>query len=237
MFLQLTEENISTLFVDSSVILLLGGVFLETGIMRKRGRTDDKLFFLLLILNILLAIFDIVTYLADEKSFAGARFLNMAGVTAFYIVFILMFMVWYHYCLVRFVYRGGGNGKTHKAFFIPGIVTEILIIINIFTGWIFSVDSNNIYHRGFLFVPMFLVIGYYLVICVVSVSKYRTQVSKEKLMPVWIYIMPFIVGLAVPYIFGGISVTAPGCAISILFTHIGSSTEIAGYEAKGGETA
>ncbi|MCR5055197.1 MAG: hypothetical protein K6A69_10180 [Lachnospiraceae bacterium] len=237
MFLPLTEENISTLFIDGSVIMLLLGVLAETGIMRKRGRADDTLFFMLIILNILMAVFDTITYLADEKSFPGARIFNMAGVTAFYIDFILMFMVWYHYCLVRFAYRGEAVSKSHRVFFIPGLVTEALIIINIFTGWIFSVDENNIYHRGILFIPMYMVIAYFTIICFISIIRYRTNSVKSNLIPIWVYVLPFVMGVIIPFVFGGIGITAPGCAMSIVFTHLGSASELVNYDEKGGPKA
>lgn len=237
MFLPLTEDNISTLLVDGSVLFLLGGVLAETGIMRRRGRDDDKLFFLLLILNMAMAVFDIMTYLADGKDFPGARIFNMGGITAFYITFVMLFMVWYHYCLTRFRGVKHSEGKSARASFLPGLVTEALLIVNLFTGWIFSVDKSNIYHHGVLFVPMFLVIGYYAVLCMAGIVRYRSGREKERLIPVWIFILPLLVGLLVPFYFGGISLTAAGCAMSVVFIHLGSASEMVYYDAEGGEKA
>ena len=235
MFLPITEENISTLLIDGSVIFLLVAVIIETQIMRHRGNADDKLFYRLIVMNIIMAVFDIITYLADEKSFSGARLLNLGGVTAFYIMFVLLFMAWYHYALIRFKKIDSTKEKASKAFFIPGLVMEALIIINIFTGWIFSVDKHNIYHRGFLFIPMFLVLGFYVVLTLNEIVKYRAGTKNDQLIPVWIFVLPLVVGLAVPFYYGGISLTAAGCAMSIVFTHLGSASEIVNYDAEGGD--
>ena len=237
MFLPLTEDNISTLLLDGSVIFLLGGVLAETGIMRRRGRDDDKLFFLLVILNMAMAVFDIITYLADGKDFPGARIFNMGGITAFYIAFVLLFMVWYHYCLTRFRGEERSPGKNVRAFFLPGLLTEVLLFVNLFTGWIFSVDESNTYHHGVLFIPMFLVIGYFAMLCMVAIVRYRSGRKNERLIPVWIFILPLLVGLLVPFYFGGISLTAAGCAMSVVFIHLGSASEMVNYDAEGGEKA
>ncbi len=237
MFLPLTEDNISTLLLDGSVIFLLGGILADTGIMRRRGRDDDKLFFLLVILNMVMAVFDISTYLADGKAFPGARVFNMGGITAFYIVFILMAMVWYHYCLTRFRGEKPGDGKNSRAFFLPGLLTEVLLVINLFTGWFFYVDESNTYHHGVLFVPMFLVIGYFLLLSMIAIVRYRSGGKEGQLIPVWIFILPLLVGLLVPFYFGGISLTAAGCAMSVVFTHLGSAAEMVNYDATGGEKA
>ena len=235
MFLPLTEENISTLLIDGSVLLLLAGVLMETGIMRRRGKDDDKLFFLLVVLNMALAVSDIITYLADRKDFVGARFFNMGGITLFYMIFVLMFMVWYHYCLVRF--RGHDSSKVRgpRAFFLPGIITEVLLLINLFTGWFFSVDESNTYHHGVLFVPLYLVMGYFVALSLISIVRYRAGVEKDKLIPVWIYLLPILIGMVVPFVFGGISLAAIGCAMSVVFTHLGSAAEIVNYDAEGGK--
>ena len=99
---ELTTQNIGTLLLDGSTIFLLIGVLMQSAIMRKRGRQDDKLFFLLVIENMVIAVADIITYLADGKDFPGARFLNMFGVSVFYLVMIMLCMTWEQYATVRF---------------------------------------------------------------------------------------------------------------------------------------
>ena len=234
----LSIENTATLLIDGSAIFLLAGVFTETSIMRRRGRLDDKLFYLLIVLDAIVAVSDIVTYLSDKKDFAAARFLNMAGVSVFYIALLLMCMVWLHYCLVRFSGMDTSmlsKSLGYKFIFAIGLFTEALIIINGITGagFFFSVDENNVYHYGKLFVIMFIVMGLYVFAGFFIISRYRTN-FKRKLIPIWIYILPLLAGLAVPFVFGGVSLTSICCGMGITFTHLGSASEISDPDEKAG---
>ena len=55
------------------------------------------------------------------------------------------------------------------------------------------------------------------------------------MIPVWIYLVPLAVGLLVPFVWKGISLTAAGLAMSILFTHLGTAAETVNYGTKGGD--
>ncbi len=246
---ELTTQNIGTLLLDGSTIFLLIGVLMLSTIMRKRGRQDDKLFFLLVIENMVIAVADIITYLADGKDFPGARFLNMFGVSVFYLVMIMLCMTWEQYATVRFKRSSMKLSKRRKLSFIPGIVMQFILVVNFFVsyvfyrddsnrfnGLVFAVDRSNGYHYGILFVPMFLVMGFYMVVGFVLVAKYRTG-SNKTLIPVWIYFIPLAVGLIVPFVFGGLSLTSIGIAMSMMFTHLGSASEITESVSEGGESA
>lgn len=226
MFFEQYAENMATLILDGSTVFLLGGVFFATGIMRKRGRDDDKLFFILLFINMVVALSDIATYLADGKSFAGARYINMGGVSVFYMAMVLLGMVWLHYCIVRFQSRFSRIWEKHKLIFVPGLIMEALLLINIFTGFIFSVDINNVYHYGNLFWLMYLVMALYVFTGFFLILGYRPFDDRKVLIPVWLYLLPLVAGLIVPFVLGGISLTSIGCAMSITFTHLGSASEI-----------
>ena len=233
---ELTTENIATLFIDGSTFFLLGGILTQTSVMRKRGRMDDRLFFSMIILDMVFALADIVTYLADGKNFPGARILNMGGVTVSYIALVLILMIWLHYTMVRFKNVTAAEAvKTRLWLFIPGFVTELLLLVNIFAGFIFNVDETNTYHYGVLFIPMYVVLAFYMLGGFRYMSKYRVGNGKTSLIPVWIYMIPLVAGILVPFVFGGISLTSIGIGMSIAFTHMGSSSEIVISDVTGGD--
>ena len=223
-------ENIATVLIDGSTIFLLAGVFMVTGIMRKRGRKDDQLFVLLIVLNTIVAVSDIITYLADGKSFMGARYFNMGGVSVFYMALVMQCMVWMQYCLERFKNELREKKIDHKYLFVPGLIMEAVLVVNFFAGFVFYVDKDNVYHYGVLFIPMFIVLGFYVIVSFILVGRYRSAGAGRKLIPVWIFFLPLFAGLIVPFVLGGISLTSIGCAISITFTHLGSASEVADTE-------
>ena len=226
MFFEQYAENITTVILDGSTIFLLAGVYMQTGIMRKRGRDDDKLFFLMIVIDIAVALADLITYLADGKSFPAARYYNMAGVSVFYIGLVALCMIWLMYCMVRFKHKVDPRKGIARLIFMPGLIMEILLLINIFAGFVFSVDKDNVYRYGVLFRPMMVVMAAYVFAGFVLILLYRTEVEKKRLIPVWIYFVPLAAGIVVPFVLGGISLTSIGCAMSITFTHLGSASEM-----------
>ena len=234
----LSVENWATILIDGSTVFLLLGVFLETSIMRKRNREDDKLFFILLFLDIIMALADIPSYLIDKREFPGGRIINIASMTVFYVAMAFLCMAFLHYFIVRFVGMDSSvSKKKHTPFFVPGLLVEVLLIVNIFAGFFFNVDENNYYHHGILYIPFMVMMFAYLIAGFIIIARYRTGMDKKTLIPVWIYVLPVVVGLVVPFVFGGISLTSIGCGMSIVFTHLGSASELVQSDVKGGEAA
>ena len=223
---ELSIFNITTLILDLGTIFLILGLIMVTGVLRQRGREDDKMFFYLLIIEIVVAISDIVGYLADGKNFYGANFVQMAAMQVFYMAFTLESVTWSHYSDIRF--KGSEKDffrKRQLAFYAPGIILLIMLFVNAFTGWIFSVDMDNVYHRGPLFIPMYIVEIFYITFGFVNVLRYRDAGADRILIPIWIYFLPIVIGIVVTFVIGGVSLAPIGMAVSIMFTHLGSMNE------------
>ncbi len=220
-----TQRDIATIIMDSTAIFIVLGIYSQSKVIRKRGHSDDRLYFALLWIDLIIAASDIVTYIADGKHFPGAVVLNLAGITVFYISMVLFFMAWLKYTETRFFKRETVISRHKTAFAVPGVITLILLVINIFTGFIFSVSADNVYTRGILFVPMYLIMAFYLFGGFFVIFIYRRRSSRKKLVPLWTYMAPILIGILVPFVFGGISFASVCIAIGLMFTHIGTMNE------------
>ena len=98
-------------------------------------------------------------------------------------------------------------------------------------------DKDNVYHHGILYVPFMVLMFVYLLAGFVLMAKYRSGSENKALIPVWIFILPIVASLVVPFVFEGISLSSIGCGISIVFTHLGSASEMAKSDVEGGEAA
>ena len=222
----ITNRDYATLIMDSGTLLLMIGIIYLTSRNRKKGRTDESCFFILLILNIIIAAGDMLAYTTEEKVFPGSYVMATAGMTVFYVGFALISMAWLHYCRVRFK-DGGLPDRSHFSYeYLPGLITVGLVLINVFTGWIFSYDSEVMYHRGVLFIPMYIVMAAYIVAGFFYVSRYRDKSSGRVLIPTWVYAFPLIFGVIFTFMVSGSASFAPICiAISITFTYMGTINE------------
>ena len=223
----LIERDWATIFLDAAALILIAGMFIMTSKFRKKGREDDTLFLVLLILNAFIAATDCVGYIFDMKPIPGGRMLCMAAMTVFYVAFNLTAMVWFHYCGIRFMDGGINKGKLIHPVYLPGVITICLVFISAFTGWIFMYDEAVVYHRGPLFIPMYILDILYVGSGFLMAARYQDRSSGRKLVPVWVYAVPIVFGavftFAVP---NSASFAAIGIAISISYTHMAMMNEV-----------
>lgn len=220
-------RDYATLFLDGATIVSMISIMLMSSEARKRGRGDDRCFFGLLVLTCILAASDALGYLFEEKSVPGSRVLCTCGMTVYFLCFILIGIVWAHYCRIRFKDRGISAGNFLRPEYLPGAVMLALIVINIFTGWIFSYDENVFYHRGVLYLLVYLVMAVYVVAGFAHLVRYRSKHSGRAVIPVWLYALPIVCGSVFTFAIPGSASFGPvGVGLSIAFTHIGTINEM-----------
>ena len=225
----LTYRDYATLIMDSGTLLIAFSIIYLILHHRKKRSADEDIFLLLLILNIVMAAGDILGYLFENKAFPGSRELSLIGMTVFYIAFVLLFMTWLCYCRIRF--RDGGVSKRQRFApeYLPGMVMLFLIVINIFTGWVFYYDENWLYHRGVLFIPMYIIVAGYIMAGILCLSKDRDKSAGRATVPAWVFVLPVVVGVVFTFLVPDSASFAPfSTAVSIVFTHMGTVNEFNG---------
>ena len=228
---KLTYLNIATIILDVSSIMLVLGILLQTRFMRQSGRRSDRLFFWMLFITVVMAVTDILGYLTEGIADPTLILVQYASMTVFYLALTVLVMIWLGYCSLRFKAQEKKEARVPRAVFIPGVLVLCLIIINLFTGWVFRIDETGAYYHGLLFIPMYVVFAFYLVIGFVYIGKYRAA-DRRALIPLWIYVVPIAVSLVVTFVIGEISMAALGTAITIVFTHLGTMNEVAEISTK-----
>ena len=86
--------------------------------------------------------------------------------------------------------------------FIPAIALAVVNIISIFTGIVFSVDADNVFHRGPLGYLPFIMVGLYSVLLIYLLIK---RSNKKPMEIIYISFLAFALGSGVvlPFIFQG----------------------------------
>ena len=86
--------------------------------------------------------------------------------------------------------------------FIPAIALAVVNIISIFTGIVFSVDTDNVFHRGPLGYLPFIMVGLYSVLLIYLLIK---RSNKKPMEIIYISFLAFALGSGVvlPFIFQG----------------------------------
>ena len=226
MIFQLTGRDYATIILNGGAIILIFGVLRTFLFTNVKDRLDDVLFIRLMILNILLALANTVSYVIDYKEINGAWLIKMISTTLFYLVLMLTGLCWRHYTSVRFAYDLRKNWRRNLIITVAALLS-LIILINPFTGWFFSLDSDMDLHRGLLYVPVYIIIVIYVFAGFFDIVRYRTNRGTKGPVPVWFYMLPVICGgLLTLFVPGSPSFAPIGIAISIAFTHAGTVTEV-----------
>ncbi len=141
---------------------------------------DQQLFNNLLIMNILIFIFDSGMWLVDGDHFVGAKVINYIVTLLYYISNPLICFLWLMYTDFKIHESRIGLKKRVGFYMIPCIVSSILSIVSVYTGWLFQIDEKNNYMRGPHFWIMALFALFYLVFsCILSIKNIIKNGWKE----------------------------------------------------------
>ena len=155
---QIRYQSAASIIIDITSIFLLIGILPYAAIRKRRRRIDDRLYFVIVGATITLAAADAISYFVENVSFMSARFLLLFVNTLIYGLFVLLP---YLFCLYLYLRYNNYRSFPRKRAFtlaVPCLIHFIFTLLNIRTGWIFSITSKNNWKSGpydtFIFVPV-----------------------------------------------------------------------------------
>ena len=159
---EMTAETVGTIIMDCASLLFMGGILVYTSVYRKRGRQEDKLFFGLLRANAALAAGELLSFLMENMTIPLAGELMVLGNTVLFTAMVLfpyLLLVYFDF----FYDKDSERVRKTKLFYaIPFFLFFALLLINLQTGWLFSLGEGNVYTPGptrllfLLLVPLWL---------------------------------------------------------------------------------
>ncbi len=208
--------TIGTIIMDASALLLMGGILINSSLYRKRGREEDKLFFHMTLSNMALATGELLSYLLEYSTFPFVKETMILGNTVYYISLVLFpyfLLVYLDYSISSSITR---LRKTKLLFGIPCFLFIIVMLMNLSTGWIFSIREGNIYHAGINqwmdLLPMMLV-WFYFLFSLIKMAKLNMRLAILGLLLI-------LVRLSWEFWYPWISSTAFMYALLLACTHI-----------------
>lgn len=123
----------------------------------------------------------------------------------------------FYYCIF---YLSENNQRPslfqHVAIILPYAGTLFLDFSNIFTKWVFYIDSQGYYHQGKLIWYMYVQGFFYLIMGLLRVFKRRNKFSLNNKIVIFIYTMASLGAVLVQWIFPQLMITGFVLAISVL---------------------
>ncbi|MBQ7506195.1 MAG: hypothetical protein IJT05_02615 [Lachnospiraceae bacterium] len=208
-----TENELTTIALDAAAVLILFGVIYYTSHYRRRGRTDDKLYFGTLIVTILCAFLNGGAYAVDAISASGFPVLNILLNDLFFITLDISF------CLmtVYFDYRARRENVLSRKrvclIALPAVLTAIALVINHITPFIFRVDGTTGAFEEFpFFYLVYAAPAIYTVIVII--------VSRLNRGALFVLLMLIAARIGLVFVNHSISSTVLFLAVVLVFIHI-----------------
>ena len=141
-------SNIPVLLIDAVSLVVLSGLIACTHVFRKRNRLSDRLFLAMVVMDIILAVSDVVMDLfagfgMGNAGIIGSLFYSIATLGSY---LIAAFAVLYLLCFLP-----GGEGllrKWYRLCLIPVICIFVILIVNFFDVTVFTVTEDWVYLYG-----------------------------------------------------------------------------------------
>ena len=142
--------------LSSFVFCIFMVVFMRSVIENRNNSHARYIFKRLIIIVAACLVSDMLTYVFDTRVFLGARLLHKISMFLSVLLTVCVGSVWNVFFDSTF-HIGKENKKRMWFYMIPVFAAFVCLFVNLFTGWLFSFDDNNVYSRGpFAFVSFFL---------------------------------------------------------------------------------
>ena len=212
----LTYTALATVIIDIIAMFLLLGLIQLTRIYRQRGKLKDKIFFAMLLTDLLMTVTDISVELMNFSTVRALQIIMVLTATILTMAFeILCFLVFsYLYCSLP-----GGDEKlknSYKLYAVPAAASIIMLLINIFGGFLFYADSKTgQYLHGPVYELVFVPVVIYAVMCI----RILWDVNRQG---IFLFFMLLVVRLGLESCFKSVSSTPFVYAVILIYLLVGT---------------
>ena len=198
----------------TGMVLLLISIF-SRFITRRKRQTEDRFFNALLLIGMVGCAFELISFLVDGKEGFFNLFMNYFSNTLIYCCTTTVSVIWLWYTDTMI----NRNPKRITTIFLPFVIVWailiVMLIVNIPTGFIFTIDKNNVYGRtsaGYIYYA-FLFSSLITTIVIYFVSRIRH--GKTIFFPIHMFLIPIIASCIIQVIWYGIASAWLGCAVGL----------------------
>ena len=174
---EMSFGTMGTVIMILASLLLTGGILIYSSRYRKRGRAEDRLLFGLIMSGIVLAVGELLSYLLEYITGPLVRGFMIAGNTVYYIE-----LVFFPYLLVVYLDQCTCPDSTimrkkKLLYGIPCFLFIAVMLINLKTGWIFSIGSGNTYFSGKYDEAGFVIALAYLLLSLIKMYRIKKRLA------------------------------------------------------------
>jgi diguanylate cyclase (GGDEF)-like protein len=192
---------------------------------RKAGglSLDDRLFSGMLIAAILEQVMDAAQWALDGSMIPGAYAMQIIVYSLGYAVAPTITCLWVMYCDLRVNMDEHGLKKRVPLYLLPLAINTLLLIANLFTPLVFTVDSAHLYHRERFFalymVLMYLYGIYSMLLVLRKATQSNASMERTEFRYMAIFIIPPLFAGILQWLYYGLSLIWISVVLSIILVY------------------
>lgn len=176
---------------------------------------QDKLYMMMLYSTILMLVVDILSRF-DGKSDTIYPIINDFGNFFIFLLSPILPSLWLVYVHFQVFLEERKTRQLFYPLYAINAINAVILILSQFHGLYYYIDSDNIYHRGPLFLlPAFITVALILVAFVITV-KNRKRLEKKYFLSLVFFAIPPFVCIILQITFYGMSLMLNGVVLSLL---------------------
>ncbi|MDW7659412.1 MAG: diguanylate cyclase [Bacillota bacterium] len=184
--------------------------------IQDRHQAGTRLFAMMIVMTMMLAIFDILGWIWEGKPGSSAHAANLAANLLLYLFAPFPAASWLLY--VFYQLSGSMKRTLHVLYAVLAVIAVnwALTFTTPSTGWFFSIDGANNYTRGPLFLFHVLIPYGFLLITFILILSYKSVQEPAVHRSLLLFILPPLIGTVLQSLFFGLSLTWASITVSIL---------------------
>ena len=184
---------------------------------------DDQLFDGILLAAMVEQLMDAGQWLLDGASFAGSYTLQVFSYTLGHALAPLIICLWAMYCDIRTNMDENGLKRRVPLYFLPMALHWLLLIANLFTPLVFTIDAAHVYHRGRYFVVYMALMFFYGLVSLLWLARKAMQrgstLERTEYRSMTLFLLPPFIGGVLQSLFYGVSLIWISVVLSIIMVY------------------
>lgn len=209
-------QTIMYVELNAFAFTILFLIFLNVYNRSEKYLIEHKFFLALLGSNALILLFDTAMWMLDGRPGYWARTANLLVTAIYYSLNPIICMIWSFYSDYQIYQDKARFKKLLIPKLIPACVNAVLSFLSIFTGYMFYIDQNNVYHRGDLFILMALISYAYLMYSLILILINRNRIERQTFVILLVFAIPPSIGGIIQVMYYGVSLIWVAMTVSVL---------------------
>ena len=214
-----TLSFLSNMIINVYSIILLFIIYLQSMKNTEKESSQYKIYMKILLTTMLMLVIDILSRF-DGKTCTIYPLINHIGNFLIFLLSPMLPSLWLRYVYYQ-VYKNVKHIKelTYTVFLL-NVVNAVMLVLTQFNGWFYYIDSDNIYHRGPLFLVSASITGALLLVAYALIVVNREKIVEKYYFSLAFFAVPPFVCIILQILFYGVPLILNSVVLSLFIVFI-----------------